>query len=275
MSGGGVSEAVGGPGRGGARARSGCLIGVGVGPGDAEHLTLKGLRAMRQADVVFVPVADTGELGRAEAIVAEHLPAAQLVRLEFALSNDAAARERSWSAAGERVAAVLRGGRTAAFATIGDPNVYSTFSHLAATVRAAVPGIRVETVPGITAMQDLAARSGTMLATEQERLALFPLTASPERLVEALHVFDTVVCYKGGRHLPAVLDAARASGRLEGAVYGEQLGLAEERVCPAGEMDGQTGPYFSTVILPPASRSARLVGSGPSLTGDSGEGRLR
>jgi precorrin-2/cobalt-factor-2 C20-methyltransferase len=229
---------------------TGRLVGVGVGPGDPELLTLKGLRALREADAVFVPVGDGGETGRAEAVVARHLPDERLIRLPFALGDDPTARERSWDAAGERVAEEVRAGRTAAFATIGDPNLYSTFSYLAETVRALVPGLTVETVPGITAMQDLAARSGTVLAEGTERLALFPLTAQPERLEEALRVFDTVVCYKGGRHLPRVIEAARAGDRLDGGVYGAHLGLEDEEVRPARDMDGRTGPYLSTVILP-------------------------
>ena len=235
---------------------TGVLVGVGVGPGDPELLTLKGLRALERADTVFVPVGDGGERGRAEAVVARHLPPEQLVRLVFALGDDPRERERSWDAAGERVAGAIRDGGTVAFATIGDPNLYSTFSYLAQTVRGLVPDVRVETVPGITAMQDLAARSGTVLAEGTERLALFPLTARPERLEEALRVFDTVVCYKGGRHLSRVIEAARAADRLEGAVYGAHLGLEGEEVRPALEMDGRTGPYLSTVILP-GRRDAR------------------
>ncbi len=148
-----------------------------------------------------------------------------------------------------------------AFATIGDPNIYSTFTYLAQTVAALVPGLEVETVPGITAMQDLAARSGTVLVEGTESLGLLPLTAGLDRLRQALADHDTVVAYKGGRVLPAVLRLLTDAGRLDDAVYGAGLGLAGEDIRPAGEVDaGESAPYLSTVLVP-----ARRVGRGGKL----------
>ena len=235
---------------------TGRLIGVGVGPGDPELVTVKGVRALERADEVFVPVADTGETGRAEAVALAYVPASRVRRLGFALAGDAAAREASWDRAGAAVAAVVGAGRVAAFATLGDPGVYSTFPYLAATVRALVADVLVETVPGVTAMQDLAARSGTVLVEGGERLALLPLAAGSGPLAEALASFDTVVCYKGGRHLPEIVDALRRAGRLERAVYGARLGLPGETIRPAAELALQPGPYLSTVIALP-ERPAR------------------
>ena len=235
---------------------SGRLVGVGVGPGDPELLTLKGLRALREADEVFVPVGDTGEVGRAEATVREYLDEGRVRRLLFALSDDARARERNWTEAAREVSEHLQGGKTCAFATIGDPNVYSTFTYLARTVREVEPEVEVETVPGITAMQDLAARSGTVLLEGDERLALLPFTAGEAPLREALAGFETVVCYKGGSRLGEVLDVAQGAGRLEGSVYGARLGIEGEEVLAAGEMVGREGTYLSTVIF--AGRGKRL-----------------
>ena len=98
-------------------------------------------------------------------------------------------------------------------------------------------------------MQDLASRSGKVLAVGDERLALLPFTAGKEALRNALDGFETVVCYKGGGRLGEVLEVAAESGRVEGATYGSRLGMEGEEVVPASEMLGREGTYLSTVIF--------------------------
>ncbi|WP_219418906.1 precorrin-2 C(20)-methyltransferase [Pseudonocardia nigra] len=232
------------------------LIGLGVGPGDPELVTVKAANLLAKADVVFVPVADSGETGRAEQTVLHYAEAWRVERVVFALHDreHTARRERAWDAAAAQVADwfAAHPGGTAAFATIGDPCVYSTFTYLAATVRELVGDLAVELVPGVTAMQDLAARSGTPLVEGRESLALFPMTAGAERFRTALESFDAVVAYKFGRMLPETLAVLRETGRLDEAVYGAGLGLATEDIRAARDLDpGEPGPYLSTLIVPP------------------------
>ncbi|MFI0514054.1 precorrin-2 C(20)-methyltransferase [Streptomyces sp. WSLK1-5] len=228
------------------------LIGVGVGPGDPELVTVKGVNALRAAEVVVVPVMDTGERGRAEATVLHYVPQEKIVRVVFALNErtDHGRREAAWDAAGDRVAQLLAAHASVAFATIGDPNVYSTFTYLAHTIGALVPGVVVETVPGITAMQDLAARSGAVLTEGTEPLTLVPVTAGSAVLKDALNGPGTVVAYKFGRQAAEVAEALRETGRIENAVWGSALGLEAESIRSAAELDGAPLPYLSTLIAP-------------------------
>ncbi|MFJ5778470.1 precorrin-2 C(20)-methyltransferase [Streptomyces sp. NPDC093094] len=235
------------------------LIGVGVGPGDPELVTVKGVNVLRDAEVVVVPVMDTGERGRAEATVLHYVPAEKVVRIVFALNErtDRARRESAWDAAGAEVAELLRTRGSVAFATIGDPNVYSTFTYLAQTIGTLVPGVVVETVPGITAMQDLASRSGAVLTEGTEPLTLVPVTAGAAVLKEALAGPGTVVAYKFGRQAAEVAEALRESGRIEDAVWGASLGLPEETIRPAAGLGEEPLPYLSTLIAPARREGGR------------------
>lgn len=232
------------------------LTGVGMGPGDPELVTVKAVRVLHEAALVVVPVMSADEVGRAEATVRAHVTHDRVRRLVFALDDRGGVtpeRERAWSDAADVVAEVLRDKGSVAFATIGDPNVYSTFTYLADTVRERLPEVEVSTVPGITAMQDLAARSGTVLCEGTESLALLPLTAGIAAFDEALTHFDTVVAYKGGRHLAAVREVLARHDRLDDAVFGAALGLPDEEI---GALPEGPAAYLSTVIVP-ARRTTR------------------
>ncbi|PWU44372.1 precorrin-2 C(20)-methyltransferase [Micromonospora globispora] len=235
------------------------MTGVGVGPGDPELLTLRAVRVLREAELVFVPVLDRhvaeGDAppGRAEATVLAHVAADRLRRLPFALDDRGgvtARRERAWHEAARTVVAALDdGARSVAFATIGDPNVYSTFGYLAQGVRALRPAVEVRTVPGVTAMQELAARSGVPLCEGREPLTLLPATAGLALIADALAGPGTVVVYKGWRRHPELVGELRRQGRLDDAVLGRGLGLPDERVGPVDDADHDL-PYLSTLLVP-------------------------
>jgi precorrin-4/cobalt-precorrin-4 C11-methyltransferase len=270
------------------------LIGVGVGPGDPELVTVKAVRVLRQADVVLVPVLATQEPpepGRAETIIRAYVGADRIRRLEFALNDTGGVTPRraaAWQAAAAAVAEEFAAGATSvAFGTLGDPNLYSTFSYLAQAVRELVPDVTMETVAGITAMQDLASRAGLSLAEGTEPVTLVPLNGGVAALDQALARGGTVVGYKVGAAAspaPAVLaDRLQAAGRLDSAVLGARLGLEGELIVPAAELLRPTPaapesstpsqadipdiPYLSTLIIP----ALRTSGIGAGLIARPGE----
>lgn len=239
------------------------LVGIGVGPGDPDLLTIAAVREFESAGRVFVPVMAPDTAGRAETVVRAHLTHDRVERLVFALNDgvDGSQRRRhaQWDTAAARVVEHLaEHGGTAAFATLGDPSVYSTFTYLAATVRELAPDIRIRTVPGITAMQAAAAAAGVTLVEGSEPLTLLPLARDLDELDDRLSRGGAVVAYKGGRRLSEVRDRIAAAGALDRAWCAEHLGTPDERITPLAETDAAS--YLSTVlILPPrGGRGAQL-----------------
>jgi precorrin-2/cobalt-factor-2 C20-methyltransferase len=107
-------------------------------------------------------------------------------------------------------------------------------------------------VPGITAFQDLASRTGTVLLDGTESLSLVTALDGTAHVAAALEAPDrAVVVYKGGRHLEAIATLVAEHGRLDGAVAGELLGLPGERLGALGDLADGPASYLATVIVPP------------------------
>jgi len=129
------------------------LIGLGLGPGNPDLLTLRAVRLIREADAVFVP-------GR----IAYDLvsPYCTPILLDFPMTEDEERITACLKRNVERIAPVAESG-CAVFGILGDPNFFSTFSRLCAVLSSKYPGIRYRTEPGISAITAFAAAAGISL----------------------------------------------------------------------------------------------------------------
>jgi len=236
----------------------GRLVGVGVGPGEADLLTVRAVSALRRADRVLAPTTAIDAVGRAEAVVREAVPGLVVERVPFSMSKARKARDRSIGQAAAAVISHLERGEEVAWITLGDPLVYSTFSALSAQVSRRRPATIVTQVPGIMAFQALAGRTGTVVADERSRLTVRTALDGDDLGPDLADPATTVVIYKGGRRLPELADQAAQLGRAKSAVAGELLGMPGERIGSLEEV-ARSGPgsYLATVIVPATEGVAR------------------
>ena len=234
---------------------SGRLIGVGVGPGDPELLTLKAARTLAEADVV-AHFAKAGNASNARRTIQGHLrpgveelallyPVTTELPKDCAAYGDAIAAFYDSSAAA--VARHLDAGRTVAVISEGDPLFYGSYMHL--HVRLA-PRYRVEIVPGVTAMSGCWSSAGAPIAQGDDVFVVLPATLPEAELERRFADADAAVVMKLGRHLEKVRRVLRRSGRLSQAIYVERGTTSEAVTMPLADKGDDAAPYFSVVLVP-------------------------
>lgn len=203
----------------------GTLYGLGVGPGDPELLTIKAARILGQVKAVFAASSSKNDYSIAEAIIGPHLPPGTAVtRLPFPMTRDRSALDTAWEANAAAMAAILGAGRDAAFVTLGDPLLYSTFGYVLPLVRQRLPGLPVVIVPGVTSFQAAAARTGDVLAESGENLLIASGVDEDGRLRRALEAADNAVILKAYRHFPRLRALLTAMGLAGKTTFVTRLG---------------------------------------------------
>jgi precorrin-2/cobalt-factor-2 C20-methyltransferase len=210
------------------RGRKARLVGVGVGPGDPELLTIKAARLIREASIVFAPVRRPGDRSLALEIVAEHVDARrqQLICVPFPERRDG----ETWEPAARRMVEALGSTRNGVFLTEGDPLLFGSFGHVAAAIRRLCPDLEIEIVPGVSSVTAAAAAAGIALADYEDRLAVVPATADLGDVERTLLEFECVVILKVGRRLGALLEKIERLGLSAGAVYVRRCGWRDQEI---------------------------------------------
>ena len=238
---------------------SGRLIGIGVGPGDPELLTLKAARMLAEADVV-AHFAKAGNASNARRIVAQHLrPGVEELPLLYPVTTEVPTSTPAYRDAirdfyDESAASVSRHldqGLTVAVLSEGDPLFYGSYMHL--HVRLA-PRYRVEVVPGVTAMSGCWSLAGAPIAQGDDVFVVLPATLPEAELERRLLDADAAVMMKLGRHLEKVRRVLARTGRLSRAIYVERGTMQDERIVPLAECRASEGAYFAMVLIPGQGR---------------------
>ena len=240
-------------------ARAGTLYGIGVGPGDVRYLTLRAAGLVRAVDVVAF-FAKKGLQGNARRIVTPLLTGEQAeARLEYPVTEEVPADSAAYQSrigsfyreTAERLAGLLKQGKSVGLLAEGDPFFYGSFMHMWRRLAADFP---VEVVPGVTGMSGCWTRAKMPITWGDDMLAVLPGTLGESQLVERLRLTDAAVIMKVGRNLAKVRRAVEQAGLLSRAIYVERGTMEDERIVPLVDCNDSRGAYFGMVLIPGEGR---------------------
>lgn len=223
---------------------TGTLYGIGVGPGDAELLTLKAVRLIQSCPVLVWPAPLEGE-GLARSIAAPHVPAGKTeiaIRLSFRPERDDT--DAAYDNATETITGHLAAGRDVAVLCEGDPLFFGSFIYLLTRLRDRFP---VQVVPGIASPMAAAAAALHPLSTLEDAVAIIPATRAEAEIEHLLAAAESAVIMKIGRHLPKVRRVLDRLNLTDKALVVERATQDRQRLIPLADL--AEAPYFSLILV--------------------------
>ncbi len=229
----------------------GTFWGISVGPGDPELLTLKGLRCLQSVPVVACPQSRSGQRGMAYGIIQDYLqPNQSILSLHLPFVRDPQVLQQAWQAAADQVLSPLQAGQDVGFICEGDVGLYSTFTHLARSLRQIQPQLPIQIIPGVCSPLAAAAALGQPLSIGSERIAILPALYTLEEIEQACQWADVVVLMKVASVFPQIYDWLEQKQGLSHASLIEWISSEKQRFwTDLRELAEYQPPYFSLMIL--------------------------
>jgi len=225
---------------------SGTLYGLGVGPGDPDLITLKALRVLERAPVVAYPAPETGE-SLARAIAAPHIPdGLQEIVIRTPMVPGKFPAHDVYDKYAAEIDTHLNAGRDVAVLCEGDPFLYGSFMYLFARLS---EDHTIEVIPGVSSLGACAAAAGVPLVSRNQILTVLPGPLPEDELEARIKASPAVAVMKVGRHLDKVRRVLDRLGLADNAHYVEHASMAEQRVMPLKDLNGDGAPYFSMVLI--------------------------
>ena len=226
------------------------FIGVGVGPGDPELITLKALRYIQNADVISYLQSDQG-YSQSKTIADQALSSASKQQLHIpvviSMGYDRGAANKVYDTAAHKIQNAIDDGKVVVFLCEGDPLFFGSFAYLLARLQV---NNQCQVVPGISSVHAASSALRQPLTVLQESFAVVSGRHTLEQILSALKNHDTVVIMKAGRSRQKVLSALTASNRARDTTYLEYIGREKEYIeRDISVLQDGAGPYFSLFVV--------------------------
>lgn len=229
----------------------GTLYGIGVGPGDPELITVKGMRCLQRVPVVAFPAGLQGKPGIAQTIVAQWLnPAQTQLPLHFPYVLEMDVLEAAWQESAAQVWELLAQGMDVAFVSEGDVGFYSTFAYLAQTLQQHHAEVPIQIIPGVCSPMAAAAMVGAPLTIRDQRLLVLPALYTIADLEAAIATADVIVLMKVSSVYEQVWEVLQRHHLLPHSYVVERATLPNQVVYQdLSDRPHLKLPYFSILIV--------------------------
>ena len=226
------------------------FIGLGVGPGDPELITLKAHRLMQNADVVSYLANEQGS-SQARDIAQHSLEGSKAGQIEIPvpmpMKNDRTGANQAYDLAANKIRSVIAEGKNVVFLCEGDPLFFGSFSYLLDRLQ---DEITCAVVPGISSVHAASSALKLPLSMLKESVAIINGRHSEEKIRQTLQQHDSVIIKKAGPYRPKILAALADTGRSSEANYLEYIGRDEQVIIDdVSQLGDDKGPYFSLFVV--------------------------
>jgi len=234
------------------------LIGIGVGPGDPELLTVKAVKAIQNADIIMCPASNEDRPSIAFSVVSSIIDKSknqEIVKLIFPMTKDKDVLEQTWKRNAKIMAETVLSGKNVVYLTVGDPFLYSTWIYMHKDLKENYPDMNISVIPGIVSIFTFAAKVGVSVAEGAEKVAIIPSCYDLSSVKEIAKHAESMIFLKDGRYFDQVIKVLKESGFPDDSIFaiGQDLGTENEiiRKMTLGEVnDGTlTTKYFSILVV--------------------------
>lgn len=234
------------------------LVGIGVGPGDPELLTVKAVNAIHSADIIMCPASREDRPSIALSVVSSLIDKSKnqkIVKLIFPMTKDKEVLEQTWKKNAKIMAETVLSGKNVVYLTVGDPFLYSTWIYMHKDLKENYPDMEISVIPGIVSMFTFASKVGVSIAEGAEKVAIIPSCYDLSSVKEIAKNSESMIFLKDGRYFDQVIQVLKESGFPDDSIFaiGQDLGTENEiiRKMTLGEVndDTLTTKYFSILVV--------------------------
>jgi len=229
--------------------KTGKLFGVGVGPGDPELLTIKAVRVIKTADVVFTAASTKNTYSLAVEIASPYIsPDVPVNILSFPMTKNVQTVEAAWIENARIIADAMKQGLNAGFLTLGDPTTYSTFGYILKKMKCVMPEAEIETIPGITSFHASSARLNRILVEGEESFLVTSGAFGGDRIRNVDGV-ENVAIVKAYKNIRDINQALKDTGLYKRSVAVAKCGrVHEEIIHDIGELEDREPDYWTLIL---------------------------